>query len=92
MLSHVGVPRAPRLPSLSKGYIITQASVGGLPTLGQHFLKLLDFHMRTVYSGPDLIWSAELSWAWRVFLTLGLLFVALNILLQFHPTLGKTNS
>lgn len=39
--------------------------------------------MRTVYSGSDLIWSAEFSWVWGVFLTLGLLFVVLNILFRF---------
>lgn len=66
--------------------------VGLLFTLGQYFLKLLDFQMRIVYSGSDLIWSAEFSGVWRVFLTLGLLFVVLNILLQFHPVLGKTNT
>ena len=48
--------------------------------------------MRTVYSGSDFIWSAEPSWVWRVFLTLGLLFVVLSILLKFHPALGKANS
>lgn len=66
--------------------------VGLLFTLGQYFLKLLDFQMRIVYSGSDLIWSAEFSGVWRVFLTLGLLFVVLNILLQFHPVLCKTNT
>lgn len=48
--------------------------------------------MRTVDSGSDLIWSAELSWAWGVFLTLGLLLLVLNILLQRHLALRKTNS
>lgn len=57
---------------------------------GQYFLELLDFQMRTVYSGSDLIWSSEFSWVWRVFLTLGLLFVLLNIPLQFHQALCKT--
>lgn len=56
----------------------------------QYFLELLDFQMRTVYSGSDLSWSSEFSWVWRVFLTLGLLFVLLNILLQFHQALCKT--
>lgn len=64
----------------------------GHSDLGQHFLKLPDFHIRTVYPGSDLIWSAELSWAWGVFLTLGLLFLVLNILLQRHLALCKTNS
>lgn len=45
--------------------------------------ELPDFPMRTVYSGSDLIWSAEFSWVWGVFLTLGLLFVVLNILFRF---------
>lgn len=81
------------LPSFLKTYIIMQISfVGLLFTLGQYFLKLLDFQMRIVYSGSDLIWSAEFSGVWRVFLTLGLLFVVLNILLQFHPVLCKTNT
>lgn len=74
---------------LPSGYVIVQISTVGLLTLAQDFLKLLDFHTRAVYSGSDLIWSAELSWVWRVFLTLGLLFVVLNILLQFHAALGK---
>lgn len=90
-------PHAPQrhalLPAFLKGYIIMQLSSGGLLfTLGQYFLELLDFQMRTVYSGSDLIWSAEFSRVWRVFLTLGLLFVVLNILLQFHPVLCKTNT
>lgn len=78
------------LPTFLKGYIIMQTSIVGLFPLGQYFLKLLDFQKRTVYSGSDLIWSAEFSWVWRGFLTLGLLFVVLNnILLQFHQALCK---
>lgn len=63
------------LPALLKGYIIMQTSIVGRFPLGRYFLELLDFQMRTVYSGSDLIWSAEFPWVWRVFLTLGLLFV-----------------
>lgn len=66
---------------LLAGYIMLWVSIRGHSALGQHFLKLPAFHMGTVYSGSDWIWSAELSWAWGVFLTLGLLFLVLNILL-----------
>lgn len=78
------------LPSPS-GYIMMWVSLTGHSALGQRFLKLPDFHMRTVYSGSDLIWSAELSWVWRVVLTLGLLFLVPNIPLQRHLALCKTN-
>ena len=76
------------IPTLLKGYIIMQISVMGLFPWTV-LSGTANFQMRTVYSGSDLIWSAEVSWVWRVFLTLGLLFVVLNILLQFHQILCK---
>lgn len=89
-LPHVCACAMAPLPLL-KGYIIRQISTQAFLPL-HCALKLLDFHTRTVYSGSHWIWSAELSWVWRVFLTLGLLFLVLNILLQLHPALCKTNS
>lgn len=77
--------------SFLKASVVTQISIlRRLFALGQCFLNCQISPMRTVYSGSDLIWSAEFSWVWGVFLTLGLLFVVLNIL--FRSPLHKTGS